>query len=93
MQDHTTCQTLPTEAVLNIIKDLTVGQRSADTPEDLAAFLHRSIFSRLGPFHVEIFFLNDQASVFISTPDTPARERSPCRWPRRIKRKPLRTRA
>jgi len=69
MQDHTTCQTISTETVLSIIKDLTVGQRSADTPESLAAFLHQSIFARLGSFHIEIFFLYDQTSVFVPTPD------------------------
>ena len=84
MQDHTTCQTISTETVLSIIKDLTVGQRSADTLEGLAAFLHRSIFSRLGSFHIEIFFLYDQTSVFVPTPDkihTVAQNRTPAYIP------------
>lgn len=46
---------LPTQSILDLVKELTVGQRSANTLEELAIFLHSSIFPKLGPFSIEIY--------------------------------------
>ncbi len=48
--------TVPAQPILDLVKELTVGQRSADTLEQLAIFLHSRIFSKLGPFFIEIYF-------------------------------------
>ncbi len=48
--------TVPAQPIPDLVKELTIGQRSADTLEQLAIFLHSRIFSKLGPFFIEIYF-------------------------------------
>jgi signal transduction histidine kinase/ActR/RegA family two-component response regulator len=62
--------TVPAQPILDLVKELTVGQRSADTLEQLAIFLHSRIFSKLGPFFFEIYFPNHTVPGF--SPQTPA---------------------
>ncbi len=50
------CYSLPAHTILDLIKELTVGQRSTDTLEQLAHFLHSTLFPKLGPFFIEIYF-------------------------------------
>jgi signal transduction histidine kinase/CheY-like chemotaxis protein len=48
--------TVPTQSVVELVKELSIGQRSADTAERLAAFLHSNIFPKFDVFFVEIYF-------------------------------------
>jgi signal transduction histidine kinase/CheY-like chemotaxis protein len=41
--------------LLALARELTIGQRSTDRPEELYRFLHRRIFPQLGPCAVEIY--------------------------------------
>jgi signal transduction histidine kinase/CheY-like chemotaxis protein len=50
------CYSLPAQTILDFIKELTIGQRSTDTLEQLALFLHSTLFPKLGPFFIEIYF-------------------------------------
>ena len=62
---------IPAETVLDILRDLTVGQRSVETRVELASFLHRTVFPRLGPFAAEIYFRDGDAPMFrAATPET-----------------------
>jgi len=71
MQDFTksfnttpTSPDLDTLDILELIKELTIGQRSTDTIDQLAAFLHASIFPKLTPFAVEIYFRDNLSGNF-----------------------------
>jgi signal transduction histidine kinase len=50
-------------SVLELIKTLTVGQRTVNTAEDLAAFLHATVFPQLGPFATQIYFRDEKNDV------------------------------
>ncbi len=63
--------TVPAQPFLDLVKELTVGQRSADTLEQLAIFLHSRIFSKLGPFFFEIYFPDHSVPAFM--PQVPAK--------------------
>ncbi len=56
---------IASQSLLDLIQELTVGQRSADTLEQLAIFLHRAVFPKLGPFSVEIYFPNLSFDSFL----------------------------
>ncbi|MFH0782694.1 MAG: ATP-binding protein [Pseudomonadota bacterium] len=47
---------IASQSLLDLIQELTIGQRSTNTLEQLAMFLHSIIFPKLGPFFVEIYF-------------------------------------
>jgi signal transduction histidine kinase/ActR/RegA family two-component response regulator len=68
MQDFTnsihTAQTLP---ILELIKELTIGQRSIDSIDKLSVFLHTDIFPKIGPFFIEIYFLDNHSGTFLPT--------------------------
>jgi signal transduction histidine kinase/CheY-like chemotaxis protein len=67
MQDFTkSLQTAPALPLLELLNELTVGQRSIDTLDQLSAFLHANIFPKLGPFFVEIYFLDNLSGNFLS---------------------------
>jgi signal transduction histidine kinase/ActR/RegA family two-component response regulator len=50
-------------SVLELIKTLTVGQRTVNTVEDLAVFLHTTVFPQLGPFATQILFRDEKNDV------------------------------
>ncbi len=66
MQDFTNsmykAQSLP---ILELIKELTIGQRSIDSVDQLSVFLHSNIFQKLGPFSIEIYFLDNYSDTFL----------------------------
>ncbi|GAB6194269.1 response regulator [Desulfocastanea catecholica] len=51
--------------ILELVRELSVGQRSIDTIEQLSVFLHRHIFPKLGPFCIEIYFLDNLSGNFL----------------------------
>jgi signal transduction histidine kinase/CheY-like chemotaxis protein len=55
--------TISPPAVLELIKSLTVGQRTVNTAEDLAAFLHATVLPQLGPFASQIYFRDEKNDV------------------------------
>ncbi len=57
----------PTVALVELVKELSIGQRSSDTSEQLSFFLHKYIFPRLGPFFIEIYFPHDESGSFLPT--------------------------
>jgi len=66
MQDFTkSLHTAPTLPIRELVKELTIGQRSTDTPDRLAAFLHEDIFPKLRPFCMEIYFRDDRSGNFL----------------------------
>lgn len=54
---------------LELTRELSIGQRSADTPEKLWTFLHTRLFPQLGPFSIEIF--TKDGTNFLFTPGSP----------------------
>ncbi len=65
--------TAPKLPILEIVRELTIGQRSTDNIEKLAAFLRRTIFQKLRPFQTEIYFVDTNSSDLFTTsfPDIP----------------------
>lgn len=57
-----TAQSLP---ILELIKELTIGQRSIASVDQLSVFLHTNIFPKLGSFSIEIYFLDNHSDTFI----------------------------
>lgn len=53
------------QSMLDLVRDLTLGQRSASNLEQLTAFLHDDIFPRLGPFFVEIYTLDNALQYYL----------------------------
>jgi len=51
--------------ILELVRELTVGQRKIDTAELLSAFLHTFIFPQLGPFCIEIYFPDNLSGNFL----------------------------
>ena len=41
--------------ILDLIQQLAINQQSVQTNEQLASFLRREIFTKLGPFSIEIY--------------------------------------
>lgn len=60
-----TSYSIASQSLLDLIKELTIGQRSADTLEQLAIFLHSAVFPKLGPFSVEIYFPNHSSGNYL----------------------------
>lgn len=50
--------------ILDIIRDLTVGQRQSWTQKKLATFLHDSIFPRFAPYVFEIYFHTSDGAAY-----------------------------
>jgi signal transduction histidine kinase/CheY-like chemotaxis protein len=66
MQDFTkSLYTAPTLPILELVKELTIGQRSTDTIDLLSAFLHTNIFPKLWPFFIEIYFPDNLSGNFL----------------------------
>ncbi len=66
MQDFTkSLHTAPTLPILELVKELTIGQRSTDTIDQLSVFLHADIFPKLWPFCMEIYFRDDRSGNFL----------------------------
>jgi signal transduction histidine kinase/CheY-like chemotaxis protein len=58
---------IPTLPILEMVEELTIGQRTTDTTEKLSAFLHGTIFQKLGPFAVEIYYYNHSTGDFAAS--------------------------
>ena len=56
---------IPPQSLLDLAKELTIGQRSTDTLEQLAKFLRNSIFPKLGPFSIEIYFPSQSSDSYL----------------------------
>ncbi len=56
---------IPAQSVVELVKELTIGQRSTDTLEQLAIFLHSTIFPKLGPFFIEIYFPHHNSENYL----------------------------
>jgi len=67
----------PDLPILKLIKELTIGQRSTDTIEKLATFLHQTIFKKLLPFSTEIYFSDNETFVHFLNPATEKKQESP----------------
>ncbi len=66
MQDFTKSRHIaPTLPIQKLVKDLTIGQRSTDTRNQLSSFLHGHIFPELDPFWVEIYYPDSQSDSFL----------------------------
>jgi signal transduction histidine kinase/ActR/RegA family two-component response regulator len=66
MQDLTrSFDTASALAILELVRELTVGQRKIDTTAQLSLFLHTHIFPKLGPFYIEIYFLDNLSGNFL----------------------------
>ena len=66
MQDFTNnLNPVPAHSILDLVKELTVGQRSTDTVEQLSDFLHTSIFPKLDAFSIEIYFPDNSRNTFL----------------------------
>ena len=50
--------------ILDLVKELTIGQRSTDTAEQLYQFLHARIFPQLQSFSIEIYFTDNISHIF-----------------------------
>ncbi|MGB3223036.1 MAG: response regulator [Desulforhopalus sp.] len=57
-----TAQSLP---ILELIKELTIGQRTIVSVDQLSIFLHTNIFPKLGSFSIEIYFLDNHSDTFL----------------------------
>ena len=70
MQDFSkSIDTAPKLPVLELVKELTIGQRSIDTVDQLSVFLHANIFPKLGSFFIEIYFLDFLSGNFLPSQD------------------------
>ncbi|MCP3890607.1 MAG: response regulator [Desulfobulbaceae bacterium] len=67
---------IPTLPIIEVVKELTIGQRSTDTLEKLTSFLHKTIFKKLGPFTIEIYFFDAPSKNFI-TPNINSKKNAP----------------
>ena len=61
---ETTPYSLSPQTILDLVEELTIGQRSADTLEQLAACLHAKLFPQLGPFFFEIYFPQSAGTTY-----------------------------
>ena len=76
--------TVPPKSTLDLVKELTIGQRSADTLEQLARFLHSNIFPKLGPFFVEIYFPNHFSEHYLPLENSQTGAQGPGKVPPHI---------
>ena len=66
MQDFTKSLNIaPTLPILELVKELTIGQRSTDTIDLLSGFLRANIFPKLWPFFIEIYFQDTLSGNFL----------------------------
>jgi signal transduction histidine kinase/CheY-like chemotaxis protein len=66
MQDFTkSLHTAPTPPILELVQELTIGQRSTDTIDLLSVFLRANIFPKLWPFFIEIYFADKLSGNFL----------------------------
>jgi signal transduction histidine kinase/CheY-like chemotaxis protein len=66
MQDFTkNLDTAPTLPILELVKELTIGQRATNSVELLSKFLHDKIFPKFYPFSTEIYFQNKLSDNFL----------------------------
>jgi signal transduction histidine kinase/CheY-like chemotaxis protein len=56
---------VPGQSLFDLVKELTIGQRSTDTLEQLATFLRNTIFPKLGPFSIEIYFPSQSSGNYL----------------------------
>ncbi len=59
------CYSVPPHFILDLIKELTIGQRSADTLEQLTLFLHDTLFPQLGPFSIEVYYPHHSSEDYL----------------------------
>jgi signal transduction histidine kinase/CheY-like chemotaxis protein len=55
---------IPSGSILELVRELTIGQRSTNTPERLSAFLHNNIFPKVGVFATEIYYADSHSREF-----------------------------
>ena len=72
---------IPADSILDLVKELTVGQRSTDTVEQLSDFLHTSIFPKLDAFSIEIYFPDNSRNTFLPPPGNLGRKNVPAGIP------------
>ena len=56
---------IPAHSLHDLVKELTIGQRSTDTLKQLAIFLRNTIFPKLGPFSIEIYFPTQSSDNYL----------------------------
>ncbi len=82
MQDITrNIKAVPTHPILDLVIELTVGQRSTDTVEQLSDFLHTSIFTKLEDVFIEIYFPDKTRNTFLPPPAVRGRKNVPAGIP------------
>ncbi len=65
MRDFTkNLPTAPILPILELVRELTIGQRATDSVELLSLFLHEKIFPKFKPFSIEIYFPNKLSGSF-----------------------------
>jgi signal transduction histidine kinase/AmiR/NasT family two-component response regulator len=57
-----TAEPIALSTFMELTRELSVGQRVADTPVRLHTFLHRRIFPKLGRYHIELYLRNSDNS-------------------------------
>lgn len=60
--------TAPKLPIMELVRELTIGQRATDNIEQLATFLHRTIFRKLRPFSTEIYFAGEENFELFQNP-------------------------
>ncbi len=71
----------PNLPILKLIKELTIGQRSTDSIEKLAAFLHQTVFKKLLPFTTEIYFSDKEFFSHFQKSTLEDKQQSPANIP------------
>ncbi|MBU1564961.1 MAG: hypothetical protein KJ630_04950, partial [Proteobacteria bacterium] len=66
---------VPAQSLLDLVKKLSIGQRSVDTLEQLAIFLHDTLFPKLGPFFIEIYFPSHSSENYLPIEPTGGSEK------------------
>ncbi|MFW2364939.1 MAG: response regulator [Desulforhopalus sp.] len=78
--------TFPSGSILELVKELTIGQRSTNTPVRLSTFLHNNIFPQLGVFAAEIYYADKISGDFQPTSFSGKHSSLPRRVPDKISR-------
>ncbi|MGW8194307.1 MAG: response regulator [Desulforhopalus sp.] len=65
---NSTFHTITNGSMLELVRELTVGQRSTNTPGRLSDFLRENIFPKFGDFAAEIYFVNYPSGDFLPAP-------------------------
>ncbi len=55
-----TVEPIALSTLMELTRELSIGQRAADTPVRLHTFLHRRIFPKLGGYHTELYLRNSE---------------------------------